>query len=153
VRGATVSFAGWDFALPADVDLRAYDGSTVVLGIRPSDIEDAAIHPDQSLPTIDVTPEVIEELGSQVHLIFPIDAPRVASEHTRAAEEDDVENEPLVSLAESEGKSPFTAEVDPRTHARIHEQVRLTLDPERFHFFDPATAEAIPTAATARATR
>jgi multiple sugar transport system ATP-binding protein len=153
VRGPTISFAGWDIPLPPDVDLRAYDGRTVVLGIRPSDIEDAAVHPDTSLPAIEVTPEVIEELGSSVHLIFPIDAPRVTSEHTRAAEEDDVEDEPLVSLAQSEGMSAFTAEVDPRTHARLHEPVKLTLDPERFHFFDPATAEAIPAGVAARASR
>ncbi len=149
VRGATISFAGWDVPLRPDADLRRYDGRTVILGIRPSDIEDAAVHPDPALPTIEVTPEVIEELGSQVHLIFPVDAPRVTSEHTRAAEEDDVEDEPLVSLAEGEGQNPFTAEVDPRTRARLHEPVRLTLDPARFHFFDPATAEAIPAVTTA----
>ena len=153
VRGGTVSFAGWDIPLPSGADLRAYEGGTVVLGIRPSDIEDAAVHPDPSLPTIDITPEVIEELGSQVHLIFPIDAPRVTSEHTRAAEEDDVEDEPLVSLAEREGTSLFTAEVDPRTRARLHEPVRLTLDPGRFHFFDPATSDAIQATAPATAGR
>jgi multiple sugar transport system ATP-binding protein len=154
VQGRTVSFAGFTVPLPDGVDLRAYDGRAVILGIRPSDIEDAAVHPDPSLPVIEVRPEVIEELGSQVHLIFPIDAPRVSSEHTRAAEEeDDQGEEPLVALSELEGKSLFTAEVDPRTRARENEPVRLTLDPARFHYFDTASADAIPASAGARVAR
>ncbi len=146
VRDGAIEFAGFTVAIPEAVaaDLRRFEGRTVILGIRPSDIEDAAVHPDPSLPTIEVTPEVIEELGSEAHLIFTVDAPPVASEHTRAAAEAAAAEEdgvvPLVSL---EGRSQFTATVDPRTRARVREPVRLSLDPLRFHFFDPETAEAV----------
>jgi ABC-type sugar transport system ATPase subunit len=46
-------------------------------------------------------------------------------------------------LITSEGTSTFTARVDPRSRARDGSRVRLSVDPERFHFFDPATSNAI----------
>ena len=48
----------------------------VVLGIRPEAFEDGATA-DPSLPRLDVTPNVIEELGADAHLIFAVDAPPV----------------------------------------------------------------------------
>ena len=33
----------------------------------------------------------------------------------------------------------FTARVDPQTLARVGRSLRLTVDPGKFHFFDPAT--------------
>ena len=40
VSQGRVSFAGYDIALPPGYDLPAYQGRTVILGIRPSDMED-----------------------------------------------------------------------------------------------------------------
>ena len=48
----------------------------VVLGIRPEAFEDGATA-DPALPRLDVTPNVIEELGADAHLIFAVDAPPV----------------------------------------------------------------------------
>jgi multiple sugar transport system ATP-binding protein len=47
----------------------------VILGVRPSDMEDAAVWQDTSLPTIQVTAEVTEELGSEVNVLFAVDEP------------------------------------------------------------------------------
>ena len=55
-----------------------------ILGIRPEAFEDAAFA-DPSLPVIDVEVAVIEELGSDTHVIFPVDAPRVDSERAARA--------------------------------------------------------------------
>ena len=59
-----------------------------ILGIRPESFEDAALA-DRGLPTIDVEVVVLEELGSDSHVIFPIDAPRVEAEDLRAAADDE----------------------------------------------------------------
>src|SRR4051812_888508 len=80
---------------------------TVILGIRPQDFEDAAFA-DPSLPTIEVETTVIEELGSESHVIFAIDAPPVDAEAVRAASD---EGEQAILIADDR-RSLFTAAVD-----------------------------------------
>ena len=72
--------------------------ATVILGIRPSDIEDASLWHGEDLPTIEVTVDVTEELGSEVNVIFRVDAPPVATEEIRAAT--DEEGEEILLMAD-----------------------------------------------------
>jgi multiple sugar transport system ATP-binding protein len=41
------------------------------------------------------------------------------------------------------GNHPLVARVDPAVRVKVHENVRLALDPERLHFFDTKTEAAI----------
>jgi multiple sugar transport system ATP-binding protein len=41
------------------------------------------------------------------------------------------------------GSHPLVARVDPATRVKVHDNVRLALDPERVHFFDAKTEAAI----------
>jgi multiple sugar transport system ATP-binding protein len=41
------------------------------------------------------------------------------------------------------GEHPLVARLDPATRVKVHETVRLALDPERLHFFDAKTEAAI----------
>ena len=41
------------------------------------------------------------------------------------------------------GSHPLVARVDPATRVKVHDSVRLALDPERVHFFDAKTEAAI----------
>ena len=132
-------FGPYSIPLPPNRALNEYAGKRLVLGIRPHDLEDADVwHHD--LPTIEVRADVTEELGSEVHVIFTVDTPPVVTEATMAVVPD---HEDFVPLVEAEGKTSFTARVDPRTKARPGSTVRLSVDPERFHFFDGETGEAI----------
>jgi multiple sugar transport system ATP-binding protein len=140
VRDGTVSFAGFTLPLPAGRDLATDRGRTLILGIRPTDFEDAAVWPREGLPVIEVVPDVTEELGTEVHVIFSVDAPPVVTEATRAAV-DDEGSEDLLPLGD--GRSAFTARVDARTKAAPRTPIRLSVDPSGFHFFDPETGEAI----------
>ena len=90
-----------------------------------------------------MVPDVTEELGSEVHVIFTIDAPPVSTEDTRAVIEGDGEDV-LAPLAAAEGRSVFTARVDAHTTATPGKPMRLTMDPQSFHFFDPETGRTIP---------
>src|SRR5690606_181470 len=72
--GAQVSFAGYTLPVPASVlderpELRSYVGRNVVLGIRPSDFEDAA-HAKPDWAPMAVRSSVTEELGSEINVIF-----------------------------------------------------------------------------------
>ena len=107
-------------------------------------MEDADVRHDESLPAIEVTADVTEDLGSEVNIHFRVDAPPVAPDEIRAASDHDLEEMPL--LADDAGSSIFCARVDARTAAKPGSAVRLTVDPSRFHFFDPQTGLAIDAA-------
>ena len=144
--GPCATFAGYRLPVPAAVidarpGLDGYFGRKVILGIRPSDFEDAA-YGDASWARMSVTSGVTEELGSEVHVIFTIDAPPV--EHASlasAAEHHDEEDDTVAALAG--GKSLWTARVSARSAARPGAPLELAVDTSRLHFFDPSSGESI----------
>ena len=137
IADGSVEFAGFTVPLAPDRRPPVGDGTHVVLGIRPESFEDAAFA-DDGLPQLEVTVTVLEELGSDVHVIFEIAAPRVEAEELRAAAEDEA-----ALLAEDEQRSLFNARVDPQTRARVGERLRLAVQPRAFHFFDRETGESL----------
>jgi multiple sugar transport system ATP-binding protein len=140
IEDGTVRFAGFEIPLPSNTapDL---DGREVILGIRPADLEDAAVWTGSDLPTITVRADVTEDLGSEVNVLFAIDAPPVETDETLAASETDEDHSEFVLL--DERRAVFCARVDPRTSSGPGSPVRLSVDPSRFHFFDPHTGLAI----------
>jgi len=143
VHGDRVRFGGWEIPSGSSTDLSAFDGKRVILGVRPSDMEDANVWHEASLPTIDVTAEVTEELGSEVNVLFAIDEPPVSAEEIRAATVEEGDDELL--LASEAARCVFCASVDARTSVKPGGSIRLSLDPDRFHYFDPATGRAVET--------
>jgi multiple sugar transport system ATP-binding protein len=132
IDGGEILFG--QFRAPLD-ERRRPPGSfrSVVLGVRPESFEDAAFAP-RELPTIAVEVTVLEELGSDAHVFFRVDARRVAPESVAGGDEDSLLAEPSALL---------NARVDPRTEARVGSSLRLAVDPARFHFFDPATGSSL----------
>ena len=107
------------------------EAGRVVLGIRPESFEDASFAP--GLPTIDVTVEVLEELGSDAHVFFNVDAPPITAEVLEAHDEAILPG----------NQALFTARVDARTRAQVAGKLQLAVDPSRFQFFDPASGDRI----------
>jgi len=103
-----------------------------VLGIRPESFEDAAFAP--GLPTIGVQVSVLEELGSDAHVFFQVDAAPMTAEVLEAASEQ--------GLLPGDG-ALFTARVDARTAARVGARLELAVDPARFHYYDPASGDRL----------
>jgi multiple sugar transport system ATP-binding protein len=148
IERESLSFGGFTLPLPAGRDVSGHIGRDLILGIRPTDFEDAEVWHREGLPVIEVVPDVIEELGTEVHLIFGVDAPPVVTEATQAAIDDEGADD-LLPLGAS--GSAFTARVDARTKAKARQTVRLSVDPAGFHFFDPETGEVIASPAVASA--
>jgi multiple sugar transport system ATP-binding protein len=121
--------------IPLPPEHRPERQGAVVLGVRPESFEDAAFA-DPSLPQVDVRIAVLEDLGSDAHVIFPVDAPRVETEELRR---DDAEE----ALIGADG-AVFTARVDARTGARPGETMRLAVDPAGFHWFDRESGASLP---------
>jgi multiple sugar transport system ATP-binding protein len=157
--GPAVAFAGHTLPVPADIiaakpGLSGYLGKKVILGIRPSDFEDAALA-DPGWSRMPVTTNVVEELGSEIHVIFTIDAPHVEHSAILAAEEAADDDEAEASAALMGGKSLWTARVSARSHARPGQPMELAVDTSRLHFFDPDSGLSIghPQAAPAGSPR
>jgi len=144
--GPAATFAGYRLPVPATVfdakpGLDGYLGRKVILGVRPSDFEDASLG-DGSWARMPVTVGVTEELGTEIHVIFTIDAPPV--EHaslTSVADGHEEEDEAVAALAG--GKSLWTARVSARSAARPGQPLELAVDTRRLHFFDPGSGETI----------
>jgi len=148
ITGDTVSFGR--FSLPVDRDRQptfAEDGR-VIVGIRPEAFEDAAFA-TRSLPQIEVTAEVVEDLGSDSHVFFAVDAQQVVIEDALS---DSGEDETGLLAAESD-RAMLVARVDSRTSARVGQTVRLAVDPSRLYFFSPSSGESLLNGAAFSATR
>jgi multiple sugar transport system ATP-binding protein len=135
-----VAFGGHRLALPASSALRGRR-RRVILGIRPTDFEAAGPTTDPALPRIRVKVDVVEKLGSESHLIFAVDAPRISAEAVRAAQESQEVDDGML-LADDE-RSQFTARVDGRLPVHAGEEVTLAVDASALHAFDPESGLAL----------
>ena len=110
-----LGFAGHRLPLPEGIDLSGYQGRSVVLGLRPADFEDAAIARDEGAPAIEVHADVVEELGSEMNVIFRLPVPPVATEGVRAAAAAEGGDAELVPLVAEAGETVCTARVSSRS--------------------------------------
>src|SRR5262249_40553426 len=79
--GSAVTFADCRLPVPQELvrarpGLDGYFGRDLILGIRPSDFEDASLA-DPSWPTMPAAVQVVEALGSENHLLFTMQTPAV----------------------------------------------------------------------------
>jgi multiple sugar transport system ATP-binding protein len=89
--------------------------------------------------TVEATVSLTEALGSEIVVHFDLDVPKVVTEDTKALEHD--------SGADDTGlhtdATRFVASFAPRSRVRIGDSIRVVVDTERLHFFDPATGIAV----------
>jgi multiple sugar transport system ATP-binding protein len=123
-------------------ELWSHAGRTVVVGIRPEDLEDAAIAGGSGEGrTLSAAVDIREDMGSEVFLHFAVDAPPVRTPEV-------LEAVGAEALEAAEGESarrgtPFIARVDRATRAREGGRVDLLVDTRHLHFFDPETGAGI----------
>ncbi len=125
--------------------LRAYLGQSVVLGIRPEDMEDAALvgHVGEGR-CLRATVDLVEQMGSEAYVHFGLDAGRVLTEDTRELAQDIGLAAPPALAPDSGGsRVDLVARVGPRTGAAKGEEVELVVDTARLHLFDLHTGVAI----------
>jgi multiple sugar transport system ATP-binding protein len=117
----------------------------VIVGIRPSSFEDAALAGRNGAPTMKVTVDVTEQLGSEDNVIFTVDAPPAQheSQQLKMAMEVSREEAEVHARTVGEGQSLWTARVTPRTSARPGRQLELAVDNTELYFFDPDSGDAI----------
>jgi len=135
--GAAVVFADYRIPVPESLlaarpALSEYFGRDLIVGIRPSDFEDGELA-EPAWPRITTRADVTEALGSEVHVLFRIDAPQVrhaALGDTAAA------NGEEGALPLTAGKSLWTARVAARSRIAPGHPIELALDASNLQFFD-----------------
>ena len=141
--GPAVTFAGYRLQVPAELlaarpGLDQRFGRDVILGIRPSDFEDAELA-DPRWARMPVQADVTEALGSEVHVIFSIDAPAFRQAGlAKSGPEGEDEAIPLTA-----GRVQWTARVAARSAIQAGHAAQLAVDTSSLHFFDPASERAI----------
>jgi multiple sugar transport system ATP-binding protein len=145
--GLAIEFAGHRLAIDAEAAdagpaLAAYDGRRVILGVRPEDMEDAALAPDS--PTdhrFKTTVDLREDMGSEVLIHFSLDAPPVLTEDTKELAAD--RGEDVEELEQLVTRAPWIARFDADSRAAEGDAIEILVDTKHLHFFDPQSGEAI----------
>jgi multiple sugar transport system ATP-binding protein len=130
-----------DETLSAHSGLRDFEGREVVLGIRPEDLEDAALAGDvpngrRLKGKVDLT----EALGSEIMVHFSIDAKHAITDEVRELAED-----VGVQQLDETGSDSATlvGRFGARSRVRLNTEVEVAVDTRALHFFDPQTGLGI----------
>ena len=126
-------------ALARRPGLEAYRGRTVIVGIRPEAIDDAALLPD-SPPSrrLVARVELLEALGSEIVAHLRIDAPPALTEDVRELAADAGRE-----AAERDSEATLVARLGARSSVAANATAELAVDTRELHFFDPDTGLAI----------
>jgi multiple sugar transport system ATP-binding protein len=141
----SVSFGGHRLAVDdaftrAKPNLERYVGRTLLLGIRPENIEDASVRPGSPPDRlIKTTCDLTEPLGAEVLVYFTVSAPAVVTDTAGDADPTLGARSPGTEKAGAR----LVARVDPSSRIRENSSIELAVDTKRLYFFDPETREAV----------
>ena len=123
--------------------LKAYAGKQVIIGIRPEDLEDAALEPGTpSDRVLRGRLELREALGSEIMAHFAIKAAHAESDEMRELAEDAGAPEgPQIGVEENE--AVIVGRFSPRSRVAPGDEVVAVVDTRALHFFDPSTGAGI----------
>ena len=138
LRGRLVSSGDWaGFQIgtrvlplwrPVPPELRGSVGRELVLGLRPTDVQDARVDGDAESVRLPATAAVVERTGSQTLVTLTVDAPAVAAPGA---------DPPLGPRARLHARFPA------HTAVQVGDAVELALDSAHVHVFDPLSGRAL----------
>src|ERR1700747_3040425 len=107
--------------------LAAYDGKDIVLGIRPEDLQDAALISDSSSAThLRGQAELTEALGSEIMVHFSIKARHASTQDVRE-----------LAPPPASATPPLVGRFGARSRVRPGQPIEVAVDTRSLHFFDP----------------
>jgi multiple sugar transport system ATP-binding protein len=123
--------------------LKGYVGKQVVLGIRPEDLEDAALEtgapPERQLRG---RLELREALGSEIMAHFAIKGAHAETDETRELAKD-IGGEGEQPIGVAEGEAVIVGRFGARSRIKQGDEVTAVVDTRALHFFDPQTGNGI----------
>jgi len=147
-NGALVAAAGssritlGDETRSARPGLDAYEGRSVVLGIRPEDLDDAALEAEAGEHQhLQGKVTLTEALGSEVMVHFKIDGrPAVTDDVRELAKDAGTEG---LADRDRESGATMVGRFGARSQVRSGDKVEVRVDTRALHFFDPETGLGI----------
>ena len=119
--------------------LKEFDGQQIVLGIRPEAFEDSLYAKDTEYSeSITITVTLLEQLGSDSYIHFYKDIKPVQTEAIEEILADEGED---ISVLGDQTK--FIARINPNSTVEEGQEIKLSIDPSKLHFFDPETGNAL----------
>jgi multiple sugar transport system ATP-binding protein len=113
---------------PVPPELQGSIGRELVLGLRPTDVQDARLGGDAEAVRLPATAAVVERIGSQTLVALTVDAPSVAAPGADL---------PVGPQARLHARFPG------RTTVQVGDVVELALDSAHVHVFDPVSGRAL----------
>jgi multiple sugar transport system ATP-binding protein len=130
--------------ITACAGIESYVGRTVVAGIRPENLEDAALvddtPPDRRLRGVAI---LREALGSDALVHFTVDGSHGLAHHVRELAHDIEDPAQLRELDRSERQITCIGRFEPHTGVRPGEPVEVAIQPGALMLFDPDTGRRI----------
>ncbi len=136
--GYELALGDQTLAVPASVasgrpKLADYLDQPLVVGVRPEDLEDAAVVPEHPADErLQVSVDVREALGAETLVHFALKAPSVDSGDPDALDE-----------LGSDDEARCTGRFSPMSRARVGDHIEVAVNTARLHFFDKASHLAI----------
>jgi multiple sugar transport system ATP-binding protein len=132
-----------DETLSARPGLRNFAGRPVILGIRPEDLEDAALESDVPADRrLRGEVELREALGSEIMVHFRTDATAAVTDETRELQKD-VGTEDLPPVAGDRPGAVMVGRFGARSRVTEGGSAEVAVDTRALHFFDPETGLGI----------
>jgi len=112
-------------------DVENYVDRTLIFGIRPEDIEDAALASQRPAGArLKARVELVESLGSEIIAHFDVGQSRLAN----------VDPDTEVDLS---SVVPAVGRFDPKSTVSLGDEIEVVVNVDKLHFFDPESQSAI----------
>jgi multiple sugar transport system ATP-binding protein len=131
--------------LSARPALERYEGRSIVLGIRPEDLDDASLVSDAPQDRrLRGQVELREALGAEIMVHFSVDARPALTEDVRELAQDAGTPEATVQQSEEGGRGTLmVGRFSPRSRVGEGEELEVAVDARALHFFDAETGLAV----------
>jgi multiple sugar transport system ATP-binding protein len=124
--------------------LQGYVGNQVILGIRPEDLEDAALEPDAPAERLlRGRLELKEALGSEIMAHFAIKGAHAETDETRELAKDAGAEGLSEPIGVREDEAVIVGRFGARSRVTQGDEVSAVVDTRALHFFDPQTGNGI----------